>query len=130
MAETDLAFYSGDDALNLAWLATGALGVVSVLGHLAADRYAAMVAAVDAGDLATARAINSALWPAVRGVMTRTQGAIMVKAALQLMGVLRHRTMRLPLVEATDDEIALLQADLIASDLLSRSATEHTKEVS
>jgi 4-hydroxy-tetrahydrodipicolinate synthase len=127
MAETDLAFYSGDDALNLAWLATGAIGVVSVVGHLAADRYAGMVAAVDAGDLATARGINAALWPAVRGIMTRTQGAIMVKAALQLMGVLHHRTMRLPLVEATDDEIALLQADLDASDLLGVIATEHTE---
>jgi 4-hydroxy-tetrahydrodipicolinate synthase len=130
MAETDLAFYSGDDTLNLAWLATGAVGVVSVVGHLAADRYAAMAAAVDAGDLATARAINAALWPAVRGVMARTQGAIMVKAALQLTGVLRHRSLRLPLVEATEDEIALLRADLAASDLLSVSATEHTKEVS
>jgi len=130
MAETDLAFYSGDDALNLAWLAIGAVGVVSVVGHLAAHRYAAMVAAVDAGDLTSARAINAALWPAVRGVMTRTQGAIMVKAALQMSGVLHHRTMRLPLVEATDDEIALLRADLVASDLLSVIATETTKEVS
>ena len=130
MAETDLAFYSGDDALNLAWLAIGAVGVVSVVGHLAAHRYAAMVAAVDAGDLTSARAINAALWPAVRGVMTRTQGAIMVKAALQMSGVLHHRTMRLPLVEATDDEIALLRSDLVASDLLSVIATETTKEVS
>ncbi|MEP6526933.1 MAG: 4-hydroxy-tetrahydrodipicolinate synthase [Nocardioidaceae bacterium] len=128
MAETDLAFYSGDDALNLAWLATGAVGVVSVVGHLAAHRYAAMVAALDAGDLAAARAINSALWPAVRGVMTRTQGAIMVKAALQMTGVLPHRTMRLPLVEATDEEIAVLRADLVASDLL--TATDTTKDVS
>ena len=130
MAETDLAFYSGDDALNFAWLAIGAVGVVSVVGHLAAHRYAAMVAAVDAGDLTSARAINAALWPAVRGVMTRTQGAIMVKAALQMSGVLHHRTMRLPLVEATDDEIALLRSDLVASDLLSVIATETTKEVS
>ena len=119
MAETDLAFYSGDDALNLAWLATGAVGVVSVVAHVAAHRYAAMASALDSGDLPTARAINAALWPAVRGVMTRTQGAIMVKAALQLMGVIAERTMRRPLVEATEDEIELLQADLVASDLLS-----------
>jgi len=129
MAETDLAFYSGDDALNLAWLATGAVGVVSVVGHLAAHRYAAMAAAVDAGDLDTARAINAALWPAVRGVMTRTQGAIMVKAALQLTGVIAQRTMRLPLVEATEDEIGQLRTDLVASDLLSKSGAESTKDV-
>ena len=35
LASTDLVLYSGDDALNLAWLALGAVGVVSVVGHLA-----------------------------------------------------------------------------------------------
>ncbi len=35
MAATGLAYYSGDDALNLAWLALGAAGVVSVVGHVA-----------------------------------------------------------------------------------------------
>ena len=39
LASTDLALYSGDDALNLAWLALGAVGVVSVVGHLAGLRY-------------------------------------------------------------------------------------------
>ena len=32
MARTGLAYYCGDDALNLAWLAHGAAGVVSVVG--------------------------------------------------------------------------------------------------
>ncbi len=44
--------------------------------------------------------------------MTRTQGAITAKAALQLQGVLAHRTMRLPLVAATDAEVEALAADL------------------
>ena len=35
MARTDLAFYSGDDAANLAWLAHGAVGMVSVVSHVA-----------------------------------------------------------------------------------------------
>ena len=38
MAETGLAYYSGDDALNLPWLAVGAVGLVSVWGHLAAGQ--------------------------------------------------------------------------------------------
>src|SRR5919107_5213495 len=82
MARTDLAVYSGDDALNLGWLAHGAVGVVSVVAHVAGPRYAAMVRAVDDGDLATAQRIHRELLPAVRGIMTVTQGAIMVKAAL------------------------------------------------
>ena len=118
MAGTRLAYYSGDDALNLAWLAHGAAGVVSVVGHVAGRHYARMVAAVDTGDLATAREIHARLVPAVRGMMTRTQGAITAKAALQLQGVLQHRTMRMPLVQATDDEVAQLRDDLVESGLL------------
>jgi 4-hydroxy-tetrahydrodipicolinate synthase len=118
MAETDLAYYSGDDALNLAWLAHGAAGVVSVVGHVAAPQNAAMVRALDAGDLAAARHLHAQLIPAVRAIMTRTQGAITTKAALQLQGVLEHRTMRLPLVAATDDEVEQLRTDLTRSGVL------------
>ena len=77
-----------------------------------------MVAAVDAGDLATARAINDRLLPAVRALMTHTQGAITAKVALQLLGVLEHRTVRGPLPEATDDEVAIVRDGLVASGLL------------
>lgn len=117
LAGSNLAYYSGIDELNLAMLAIGAVGVVSVVGHVAADRYAALVRAVDAGDLATAREIDRGLLPAVRGIMTYTQGAIMAKAALQICGVLANRTMRAPLVDATEDEIARLSADLAVAGL-------------
>jgi len=118
MARTDLAWYSGEDALNLAWLAHGAVGIVSVVGHVAGRQYATMVEAVLEGDLATAQRVNRELLPAVRGVMTRTQGAIMAKAALQLQGVLDSRAVRLPLVEATEQEVALLRGDLAEAALL------------
>lgn len=118
MARTDLVYYSGDDALNLAHLAQGAAGMVSVVAHVAASRYAAMVKAVDAGDLAEAIRLHRQLLPAVRAIMTRTQGAIMAKAASQLTGVLRSRAMRLPLVDASDEQVAELRADLAAAGLL------------
>jgi 4-hydroxy-tetrahydrodipicolinate synthase len=106
MAETDLAYYSGDDAMNLAWLTHGATGVVSVVGHVRGDDYAAMVRAVDAGDLAGALAIHRRLIPAVRTIMSReSQGVIRVKAALQLLGVIPERTVRPPLLEASQDEV-------------------------
>ncbi len=120
MAQTGLTWYSGDDAVNLPWLALGAAGVVSVVAHVAAERYAAMVAAVDTGDLAEARRINTALAPVVAAIMTPdSQGAIMSKAALQLLGVLAHRTVRLPYLEATDAQSATLATALQRAGLLS-----------
>jgi 4-hydroxy-tetrahydrodipicolinate synthase len=118
LARTDLELYSGTDELNLAWLAHGASGVVSVVGHAAPAQYRAMVDAIDAGDLARARGIHTRLLPAVRAMMTRTQGAITAKAALQLQGLLTSRHLRLPLVAATDDEVALLRSDLQEAELL------------
>jgi 4-hydroxy-tetrahydrodipicolinate synthase len=114
MARTDLAFYSGDDPLNLAWLTHGGVGVVSVVAHVAATRYAEMVRAVDDGDLATAIGLHRELIPVVRAIMmTKTsQGAIMAKAALHAQGVIPTRTTRSPLVDATDDQVAELRTAL------------------
>jgi len=118
MATTGLAYYSGDDALNLAWLAHGAAGVVSVVGHVAGDRYSAMVAAVDAGDLAEARRLYLSLIPAVGAIMSpRSQGAIMAKAALHDAGLLPTRSVRLPLVKAGDDEVRDLATALAEAGL-------------
>lgn len=116
MAEADLAYYSGDDALNLPLLACGAVGVVSVTGHLVADRHRALVEALDAGDLVRARSINDSTIPVTVGIMTRTQGAIMVKAALALLGR-SVGGVRLPLVDATDEQRAVLAEDLAVGGL-------------
>jgi 4-hydroxy-tetrahydrodipicolinate synthase len=117
LARADLAYYSGEDALNLPLLAIGAVGVVSVVGHLFTPQNVAMIDAVERGDLAEARRINAALVPAVIAIMTRTQGAIMVKAALELAGRIPHRTTRPPLLDATEAEIAVLREDLKAAGL-------------
>ncbi len=119
---TDLSIYSGDDPLNLAWLAIGAVGVVSVVGHVAGQRYADMVAAVESGDLETARKLDRSILPALAAIMTRTQGAIMAKAALQLQGHLPSRAVRLPLVPATAAQVEQLRDDLVAADFLSAGA--------
>ncbi len=102
MTETGLSFYSGDDVLNLAWLTHGGCGVVSVVGHVAGERYSAMVDAVDRGDLGSALEIYRDLQPVVASIMTTAQGAMTAKAAMQLLGVLPNRNVRLPLVPADD----------------------------
>jgi 4-hydroxy-tetrahydrodipicolinate synthase len=118
MERTGLAYYSGDDAMNLGWLTHGACGVVSVVGHVAGERYAAMVRAVEAGDLAEALAIYRRLVPVVDAVMNHAPGVATAKAAMQLLGVLDNRTVRLPLVPAGDDLVARLRAELTNADLL------------
>jgi 4-hydroxy-tetrahydrodipicolinate synthase len=118
MQETGLSFYSGDDVLNLGWLTHGGCGIVSVVGHVAGDRYASMVDAVDRGDLGSALATYQDLVPVVEAIMTTAQGAMTAKAALQLLGVLPTRTVRLPLVPADEALVAHLRDVLGRSGLL------------
>jgi 4-hydroxy-tetrahydrodipicolinate synthase len=118
MTETGLAYYSGDDALNLAWLTHGAVGVVSVVAHVAAAEYAEMVAAIERGDLKTALGLHRQLLPAVRALMARSsQGAITATAAVHAAGVIGSRAMRPPLIDATDEEVAVIRQALVASGL-------------
>lgn len=113
MAQSDLAYYSGDDPLNLALLAIGAVGVVSVTGHIVADRHKLMVEAMQNNDVATAREINRKLVPITEGIMNRAGGAIMVKAALDQLGRAGGGSLRLPLIPATEDQRRVLKEDLV-----------------
>ena len=98
MSRCELVYYSGDDALNLPLLAVGAVGAVSVTGHLVADRIAAMIRAYESGDVELARELNDELVPVTEAIMTRTQGVIAVKAALELQGRPGGGALRLPLL--------------------------------
>jgi 4-hydroxy-tetrahydrodipicolinate synthase len=118
MAETDLLWFSGDDVISLAHLAQGAVGVVSVVGHVAGNHYAEMIASVDKGDLPRAQELHRQLVPAVDAIMNITQGAIMAKAALKEVGVLDSAAVRLPLIEATPDQTAAVRRGLTASGLM------------
>ena len=118
MAETDLLWYSGDDVLNLAFLALGATGMVSVVGHVAGPDYREMVEAVDAGDLVRARQIHTRLIPAVDAIMHTSQGAIQVKAALKMKGLIGSDRLRMPLLQGPPEHRERLRAGLTASGLL------------
>jgi 4-hydroxy-tetrahydrodipicolinate synthase len=108
--------YSGDDILNLPLLAIGAVGFVSVCGHTVGLQLKAMLDAWFAGDSAKALAIHQQLLPVFAGTF-RTQGAILTKAAMNLMG-LPGGTTRLPLVDATAEQIAQLRKDLTAGGVV------------
>jgi len=108
----DVPVYSGDDILNLPFLSVGAVGFVSVCGHTVGNQLKAMLDAWFAGNSARALEIHQELLPVFTGTF-RTQGAILTKAAMSLMG-LPGGTTRLPLVDATDAQIAQLRIDLNA----------------
>ena len=116
MAETGLAYYSGDDALNLPWLAVGAVGFISVWGHLAAAQLREMWSAFNSGDIGTARKISVALGP-LNAAQYRLGGVTMSKAGLRLQGF-DAGDPRLPQVPATDEQLPALTAELRAAALL------------
>lgn len=116
IAETGLAYYSGDDTLNLPWLAMGAVGFVSVWGHLAAGQLRDMLTAFNSGDIATARKINVNLGP-LAAAQARLGGVTMSKAGLRLQGFDAGEP-RLPQIPATTEELEALAADMRAATVL------------
>jgi 4-hydroxy-tetrahydrodipicolinate synthase len=113
IATTGLAYYSGDDPLNLPWLAMGATGFISVIGHLAAAELRELLSAFQSGDIATARKINVSLSP-LCAAMKRLGGVTMVKAGLRLQG-LDVGDPRLPQVAATREQVQALADDMRAA---------------
>ena len=109
LRRTDLAYYSGDDAATLPLLAVGAVGVVGTSTHLTGTGTKEMIAAFEGGDVAGALARHQRLLPLYTGIF-RTQGTILVKAALNLLGR-PAGPVRSPLVDATEDQTAQLRAD-------------------
>lgn len=104
--------YSGDDILNLPLFSIGAVGVVSVCAHMVGVQMRAMIDAFFSGNAAKALEIHQQLLPVFTGTF-RTQGAILTKAGLTMMGLPGGHT-RLPLVDATAEQIEQLRHDLIA----------------
>lgn len=108
--ETDLAWYSGDDPVNVPWLTIGATGMISVIGHVAAAQLRALRDAVDSGDIPGARSIANRLIPLTRA-QGRLGGVTFAKAALKLQGI-EVGAPRLPIIEPTPDEYDRLAEDL------------------
>jgi 4-hydroxy-tetrahydrodipicolinate synthase len=113
------AIYSGDDLANLGWLAHGASGVISVVGHAAGHQIRSMIEDFLDGNTTAALKTYRRLIPATRAIMgVPNYGATTAKACLQLLGVLDNRNVRGPLVPLTDEEVDDLRAGLEASHLL------------
>lgn len=120
MRRTGLEWYSGDDGLNFYFMAGGASGVISVVGHVEGKRISALLDAVAAGDLARARDLDAQLEPSNRAIMGAGQGATYAKQAVYALGLIESPRPRLPLVEPSETEIADICRALVSQGLLQK----------
>ncbi len=112
--QTDLLYFSGDDANVLPHLAIGASGLIGVTANVAPAAYRALVNAVNAGDLATATAEHQALEPLVRAIMTHVPGTVATKYVLHGLGKISSPRVRLPLVGPEEWEAAQIEDEIAA----------------
>ena len=110
--QTDLLYFSGDDANVLPHMAIGASGLIGVTANVASAPYRAMVDAVNRGDLAAATAEHQALEPLVRAIMTHVPGTVAAKYVLHGLGRIGSPRVRLPLVGPEEWEAAKIEDEI------------------
>ena len=120
IVELGLDLYAGDDALLLPFLELGGAGGICVYTHVVGPQVKQMVRRYRAGDHDAATQINLELAPAL-DLLRIAVNPLPIKAALRLMGhdVGGHR---LPLVEATEDEVAQVRVCLERLSVLQGAA--------
>jgi len=110
--QTDLLYFSGDDANVLPHLSIGASGLIGVTANITAAPYRTIIDAVNRGDLFTARAEHMRLEPLVRAIMTHVPGTVAAKYVLHGLGRIGSPRVRLPLVGPEEWEAALIEDEL------------------
>lgn len=115
--ETGLAWYSGDDPLNLPWLSIGATGMISVVGHAAPQALRELVTAFENGDLTRAREINANTLNVLARQQSALGGVAFAKAALRLQGI-DVGDPRLPVATATEQQVERLRDDMTQAGVL------------
>jgi len=120
VAETGLDLYAGDDNLVHPFLELGGVGGVCVHTHVVGPQVEAMIDAFRSGDAETARRLDEEVGPAYELLRVQTN-PIAIKAALNLLG---HDVggLRLPMVEASEDEVARVRDCLERLRLLQPAA--------
>jgi 4-hydroxy-tetrahydrodipicolinate synthase len=116
IVELGLDLYAGDDDLILPFLELGAVGGVCVHTHVVGPQVKELIRLYRAGDVEGARALDERLRPAL-GILKVAPNPIAIKAALNMLG-LEVGGLRLPLVEATEDEAAEIRSCLERLGLL------------
>jgi dihydrodipicolinate synthase/N-acetylneuraminate lyase len=112
-----LALYAGNDDLVLPFALLGGSGGICVASHIVGTEMTAVQAAADAGDADEATRLDDALQSAYTALSCAVN-PIPVKTAMELLGF-NVGDLRLPLVNATDEERAVVRAELVARGLIS-----------
>jgi 4-hydroxy-tetrahydrodipicolinate synthase len=115
-----LAVYAGNDDMLLPVVELGGAGVISVASHLVGEEMAAVVEAGARGDLDEARRRDAALGDLYAGLFVTTS-PILIKAALEMAGLIPSGRLRLPLVDATPVQREILRTVLERQGILSRA---------
>lgn len=110
--QTDLLYFSGDDANVLPHMSIGASGLIGVTANVAPAPYRAMVDAVNRGDLTAATEQHKALEPLVRAIMTHVPGTVATKYVLHGLGRIGSPRVRLPLVGPEEWEAAKIEDEI------------------
>ena len=107
IVELGLDLYAGDDNIVYPFLEVGGKGGVCVHTHVVGPQVKEMIRLFRDGDAEGAKRIDEELAPAYE-LLAVTTGPIQIKAALNLLG---HDVggLRLPLVEASDEERARIR---------------------
>ena len=116
IVDLGLALYAGDDNLVQAFLEVGGYGGVCVHTHLVGPQVKEQVRAFKEGDAERSRTIERELDPAYE-ILKVVANPIAIKCALNLLG---HEVggLRLPLVEATEEERERIRGCLERLELL------------
>lgn len=99
--------YSGDDAATLPILSLGGVGVISVISHLVGKDLQAMHTSFFKGDLPASQAVHLKSLALTRA-MFAGPSPVPTKTALAMLRILPNDTVRLPLIEATESERAVV----------------------
>jgi 4-hydroxy-tetrahydrodipicolinate synthase len=113
----EFEIYSGDDVMLMPHLAAGVVGVISVNSHIIGSQIKQIFAAFNDGKVDEAKRIYLELLPLMTTIMTVTASPIPIRAALEIAGF-PVGAPRLPLVAATDDEIAIIRSAMERAGLL------------
>jgi 4-hydroxy-tetrahydrodipicolinate synthase len=113
--ETGLAWYSGDDLMLLPFLAVGAVGLVSMAGHLVGEQLTQVIDLAETGEPARAREVFRSVLPAIDLICGSGNGALRSKLSLSLLGLIPSAAMRLPQVPADDVETEQVRVALTAA---------------
>jgi 4-hydroxy-tetrahydrodipicolinate synthase len=114
--ESELTLLAGNDELLLPFLELGGRGGVLVYTHLVGPQVKELVTRFNAGDVEGAREIDAELKPVIDALAVTTN-PIPVKTALNMLG---HDVggLRLPLLEATEEEKAVVRTALERAGIL------------